>query len=393
MGTIAPLTERDRRLAQIRDRMNEEGIDALLIAGKGHMWTGRGYFRYLTDFHIWGHDGLIFVPLEGEPMLSFTSAGVAEMIAERGWITDTHADRDIARPVVRELRSRNLDSRTIGIAGHSMILPAGVYQTLKTGLPDAEFVSADALMNQIRAVKSQVELTQMRELWEIGTEAMERFAENIEPGMSEREATAEAVRYIQEQGARQYLIFYNGGIPDDSPVERETSVGYHMEICNESGHWAEFQFSLYPRSWELTETEQAYRDTQIRAYERVREAATPGTTLTDLAEVYERVHREDGWTISEESTSIQHYDFHGHGLDLIEWPCRAPTTGTRLDTELSSGMTLNYHPHRILKADVGSVDPAKTGLPSGICDTFLVTEDGGERLCPEWDLMQHRCVL
>ena len=63
MVTIPGLEERDSRLARVRTAMAAASLDGLLVAGKGHWWTGRGYFRYFTDFHIWGHDGLIFIPL------------------------------------------------------------------------------------------------------------------------------------------------------------------------------------------------------------------------------------------------------------------------------------------------------------------------------------------
>ena len=50
-------------------------------AGKGHWWTGRGYVRYLSDFHLWGHDALIVFPVEGEPALVVSSYAVANMVA------------------------------------------------------------------------------------------------------------------------------------------------------------------------------------------------------------------------------------------------------------------------------------------------------------------------
>ena len=49
MGTQATLDERDARYNKIRQAMAAQGLDALLVAGKGHWWTGRGYVRYLTD--------------------------------------------------------------------------------------------------------------------------------------------------------------------------------------------------------------------------------------------------------------------------------------------------------------------------------------------------------
>ena len=95
MGTIATIEERDSRLDRLRRAMEESHLDALIIAGKGHWWTGRGYFRYLTDFHLWGHDALILRPLVGEPVATLNSSGVSSRVASRGWITDIRPDWDI----------------------------------------------------------------------------------------------------------------------------------------------------------------------------------------------------------------------------------------------------------------------------------------------------------
>lgn len=375
MATTPSLDERDRRIARIREEMEKEELDALLIAGKGHGWTGRGYFRYLTDFHIWGHDGMILLPLEGEPMLTFTSSGVGDMIAERGWITDTKADWDVAPTIVQEMKERGLDRGRVGVAGHEMIVPNGVFDTLVSGLPQVNFVNSDPLMNRVRAVKSDVEIKQIRELWDIATDAMETFVDDLEEGKTELELSGGPVRHIHEQGCRQYLIFLNGNIPGDNVVDLDGVINYHMEILNQSGHWCEI--TVQPAFDPPSDAEMDLMETELRAYEEVREAAVPGTTLGELASVYERVLEEDGWDIKPESQELHHYDFHGQGMDWIEWPRWSPNDPERHDTELEPGMYINYHPFRLLEQDVGR---------TGINDGMLITEDGGERIYPDWDM-------
>ena len=73
MTTKATLAERDLRYQRLYEAMQAAGLDAMLVAGKGHWWTGRGYIRYLTDFHLWGHDGILLIPVHGEPALTLSS--------------------------------------------------------------------------------------------------------------------------------------------------------------------------------------------------------------------------------------------------------------------------------------------------------------------------------
>jgi hypothetical protein len=91
MATTASLVERDLRFQRLRAAMAAAGLDALIVAGKGHWWTGRGYLRYLTDFHLWGHDALLLLPFNGEPALTITSPALAVKITNRGWIDDAGA--------------------------------------------------------------------------------------------------------------------------------------------------------------------------------------------------------------------------------------------------------------------------------------------------------------
>jgi hypothetical protein len=88
----ANLAERDQRFKRTREAMESAGLEGLLIAGKGHMWTGRGYIRYFTDFHMWGHDALLLLPLDGESVMTATSHGVASMVEDIGWVKDARGE-------------------------------------------------------------------------------------------------------------------------------------------------------------------------------------------------------------------------------------------------------------------------------------------------------------
>ncbi len=67
MANPADLTERDIRFRRVREAMEKDGLNALVIAGHGSQFN-RGYIRYFADTHLWAGDSLILIPLEGEPV-------------------------------------------------------------------------------------------------------------------------------------------------------------------------------------------------------------------------------------------------------------------------------------------------------------------------------------
>ncbi len=374
MGTQATLAERDMRFSRLREAMKKDDLDVLLVAGKGHGWTGRGYFRWLTDFHLWGHDGMILFPLEGEPMLTMTSAAVARRVARtRGWINETAGDWDITPTIAKELKRRGLDKARIGVAGYNFIIGAGAYQMLEDGLPDAKLVDADRLMDRVRAIRSPLEIQQYRELWAVAKSAMERFVDYLEPGMTEKQVSMEPVRYIHQHGARDYLILINGKIPGDDIVELEDVIAYHMEICNDSGHYNELTVTLAYR--DPTPDELKLMETELSAYEKIRKAAKPGVKMAELFKIFEQELVDAGFDLKDEP--LHHYEFHGQGMDWIEWPNFSPNDPVRHDTPLEEGMVLNYHPAANIKQNIKK---------PGINDHILITKDGAVRLSGDWDM-------
>ena len=373
MGTKADFAERDMRFRRTREAMEREGLDALLVAGReSNCDIGRGYFRYFTDYHLWGHDGLILIPLEGEPTVTGTDAGVAEKIGRLGWITDVRADPDLAPEIAEAMKGKGLTKGKVGIVGWKFIMPVGAYKILTNSLPDVEFVNADSMMDRVRMVKSPLEIQQNRELWELAKAAMERFVEVLEPGQTQIELATEVLKVLAAGGCRDSLIWINGDLPPkDVPVTLDDIVDCHVETPGESGHWCELTVTCAFRDPTLSELR--LMGSELRAYEEIRKMAKPGVRVSDMAKTFERVLLEDGWEFASEE--IHHNQFHGQGLDPVEWPVWGPLV--QQNVVIEEGMLFNYHPHREVVPSVR--DP-------GISDNILITANGAERLSGDWDL-------
>jgi Xaa-Pro aminopeptidase len=378
MGAQADWAERERRYARIRTAMREAGLTALIVAGKGHWWTGRGYLRYLTDFHLWGHDGLLCIPLEDEPFMTLSSYAVAERIARRGWVADVQGDVYQSPRLAEMMRARGITSGTVGIAGYRYILSAGNHEILTAALPGVRFVPADDLIDRIRMIKSELEIQQIRELWTLAKASMERFVQVLEPGRTQRELAAEASRVALTSGARDILVFIGerpgeSDPPREEPLRCDEIVRYHMEICGESGHWCELTVNCAFRP--LTDLEHKLVESELRAFAALQAAAVPGARLSELAGLFERVLQDDGWQLGPPPT---HFDFHGQGLDTIERPWHAAETpwGQSQDWPLEAGMVFSYHPHR-------SVIP-QVSWGTGLNEDILITPAGAEPFGAGW---------
>lgn len=384
MLTVATLEERDLRYARLRAAMAAAGLDALLVAGKGHWWTGRGYLRYLTDFHLWGHDGLLLVPLAGEPSLTLTSPAVAAKIAARGWVEDADGDVYLVPRVAAAVKSHKLERARIGVAGMRAIIGAGVLAELREALPHAELIDADELIDRVRMIRSPLEIQQLRELWTLAKSCMERFVAIVAPGKTQLALAAECSRIALEGGARDLLVFIGeepgkNGIPDATPVRCDGILSYHMELCGPSGHWCELTVTCAYRP--PSELEARLMESELRAYAAIRAAARPGATLPQLAALFERTLVDDGWALG---APTRHFDLHSQGLDTIErpWYAAEQPWGASQSWPLEAGMSFSYHPRR-------EVSPA-VPWGTGINEDILITPDGAERLSGDWELRWRR---
>lgn len=385
MLTTATLDERDLRYRRLRQAMAAAGLDALIVAGKGHWWTGRGYLRYLTDFHLWGHDALMLVPLTGEPALTISSPALAVKIAKRGWIDDADGDVYLVGRTAQYVRERRLDRARIGVAGMRQIIGAGVMEELREALPHVQFVNADDLMDRVRMVRSPLEIQQQRELWTLAKSCMERFVEVVRPGITGYEAAAECSRVALAGGSRDILVFLGEDpgsmtVPNEKPLRCDGITMYHMEILGPSGHWCELTVTCAYR--DPSDLEVRLMESELRAYERIRAAARPGATLPQLAGIFEQTLLDDGWQLG---PATRHFDFHSEGMDVIERPWYAaeqPWGSSASAWPLEAGMSFSYHPRRAV------IPHVEWG--TGINENILITDNGAERLSGDWDLRWRR---
>jgi ectoine hydrolase len=197
------LFERDEflgRVARVKRAMAEAGMDTLLVASPAnHFWlTGYDGQSYYTP-------QMVIVSLSaGEPIwvgrkmdavgAKFTAFLAPENVLPYPDIYVGSSERHPMQFVVEELRRRGWDNGTIGVETDDYYYTAKWDAILRHGLPNATFTDAFLLVNRCRMVKSERELTFMRQAGKIAAAAQQAAFEAAAPGVRQCDVMAELYR-------------------------------------------------------------------------------------------------------------------------------------------------------------------------------------------------------
>ena len=377
---IPPLSEKELRFNSLRKEMAKHDLYALIIGGKGHWWTGRGYFRFLTDFHLWGHDGLIYFPVEGEPYLVLSSDAVAKKIGRRGWIENCEGSLDIGEKLLKFIDKKEIKGQKIGIVGEENIISYKDLHTIKDNLK-IETVSATAILDKVKMVKTEWEVNEIYKLWELAKYTMNQFQDNVlqyhNKNKSKIELSSDVTKILWGNGIRDLLIFYGDEIdkyshPTNEKINIENKIRYHLEICGPSGHWLEITKNLAFKN--IHDTEQKIMNDELSVFDEMLKYMKPSVSLKQAGLFYEKVLSELGYEMHRQNS----FDFHGQGLDTIEMPFyNSIIPNDSEDWDLKENVSISYHPKRL------SLD--KGIWSTGINEDILVTGNGSVKFSKDWN--------
>jgi Xaa-Pro aminopeptidase len=224
------LAERDRRWKAVREKMERDGIFAIIAPpNTGNSTDWQGDARYLS--HCGGGAdasiGCVF-PLEDDPMVAATSA-VRWGPRVQEWVADVHdVNRHYGRAMAEKLREIQADGKRIGICGLSGgtrtpegTIVHGTFEEIREAVPNSELVNATDLLQEVRCVKSEEEIEVLQEsvdLIEKGYEAEIEWA--AKPGVRDYEVWAAAMYAMFSRGSE--LSVHFNWIADDPPTRTLT---------------------------------------------------------------------------------------------------------------------------------------------------------------------------
>lgn len=194
------MSEYKSRLIKTKESMFENGIDVLLIADPANM-------NYLTGYDAWSfyvHQFVIVAIDEEEPIwvgrgIDKTAAGYTTWLKKQNIYaySDDHVHSTTKHPmdyVTDLLLQKGYHSKTIGAEFDAFYFTTKNYLQLTKHMPNAKFVDATTLVNWIKIIKSNTEISYIKKAAQIVTGAMNEGINKLEVGARECDVVADIVR-------------------------------------------------------------------------------------------------------------------------------------------------------------------------------------------------------
>jgi Xaa-Pro aminopeptidase len=374
--------ELERRWTAVRAAMLEHRIDVLLMQSNNDFMGG--YVKYFTDLPATnGYPVTVIFPIDDRmtvigqgpfnhvrefpPPGDGLRRGVAQFMS-----TPSYAAAHYTAGYDGELAERALQKyahATIGLLGTGAMSYA-LMQTLQKGVTSrANFVDASDLVDQIKCIKSDEEISFMRRVAQMQDLAMQAVFDGIRPGMRDIEVAAIAEQFGHSHGSEQGLFLCASSPVGVPPVfanrhqqHRIIQEGDQFTLLIENNGVGGFYCEL-GRTCVLGKASQEMLDEYafvIQAQQFTARLLRPGANSSDIWHEYNEYMRANG------RPEEKRLHCHGQGYDMVERPL------VRFDEsmKIAKNMVMSAHP---------TYTTARTY--SWSCDDFLVGEvDASERL-------------
>lgn len=365
-----PIEEYERRISELRSRIVERHLDAVVI-------TDPENIMYLTDYQTTGYSFFqaLVVPIEDEPFM-ITRALEESNIHARTWVERTRPypdTGDAIQTLVDALREFGMAKKRIGYERNSYFFPAYQQDTIHTTLTEAKLLDCFGIVEQGRICKSPVEIDIMRRA-AIATEAgMKAGIEACQAGVTENDIGAAISAAMFRAGGEtpSVMPYVTSGprtmIGHATWEGRTVKPGEHIFLevggCYRRYHTAMMRTVVLG---ELSDSMYKAQETMKQALTAVHDYLQPGMTVSDVDNLIRNI-------ISHNDVGARLVTRSGYSIGIAFPPSWDEGYIVSLkqgdSTVLREGMTFHIIPW------MWGVDGDKT---CGISDTIVITSEGCE---------------
>ena len=245
------MDEYKARLFETKKRMNEKGLDALILADPANM-------NYLTGYDGWSFyvPQYVIVEKNADSPLWIGRGMDANGAKHTTWLSDDdiigYPDDYVQNPVkhpmnyvAEKMSERGWGRGNVGVETDAYYFTARCYLEIVKSLNNAKIVDAHNLVNWIRLVKSDAEIAYMKKAGKIIEKVMQAAINKVAPGVRECDAVAEVYR-TQVSGTESFGGDYPSIVPmmpsgektstphltwTDEPYGNELAVNLELAAC------------------------------------------------------------------------------------------------------------------------------------------------------------------
>ena len=375
---IIPDREFAERISTFKQQMARQHIDLVVIFSN---LLDPSAVRYFSDVYAVNESAAMVIPLQGDPVFCSGQAGHEwsafkskvrdiRIMPEVGEVSGVEYDLEVLdfQDLFKELKSK-FAVKKIGIIG-DLIFPYEIYRKLDGIFPDAEKVSAESLMYEMRMRKSENELACIRKAGEIIDRTFGYAVARIKPGVTELDIQADLEGKMLRLGAEAYTLSWApmvaSGRERSNLCMQRNSMRQVQEgeiIALAAGALYEGYNAVICAPVVLGKIPDEIKKAVNVCHEALKMVANhlrPGVTSRQLFATYMKFLEDTGY---------RQYTPYGsvHSLGMLE--CESPFFSANKDVVL-------------VENAVVAIDAYFKGMPWGsfrIEDTFIVRPDG-----PEW---------
>ncbi|HEY0166439.1 MAG TPA: Xaa-Pro peptidase family protein [Jatrophihabitans sp.] len=192
------LAEYSQRLAAVRERMAERGIDLALISIPENIYyltgyTTLGYYMYQT----------LLVPIEDEPLL-LTYREERINIERLSWL-ERYVNYDVGEDPIevtaRTVLAAGAIGKTLSIEESGYFFPIRTYRRLVAELPGVTWVDGSGLVEASRLIKSPAEIDYIRAAADAAMAGMVEALQTAKVGATENQVAAAVYRATLDNGS------------------------------------------------------------------------------------------------------------------------------------------------------------------------------------------------
>lgn len=350
-------------LEKIQTYLLSQQIDAAFITSPDNVF-------YFTGFRSNPHERLLGVVIfkEKTPFIICPKMEIPDALAA-GWSGDIvgHQDTENAWDIFAETIQEKVGNiQTLAIEKAHITVER--LEAITERFPAIEVSRIDEKINDLRVIKSEEELVNMRKAAELADFAIEVGCKEIIEGKTELEILNAIELAVKEKGAFQMsfdTMVLSGpktasphGTPGDRKIQKGDFILFDLGVVY-NGYCSDITRTI--SFGEPTAKMREIYETVRRAEEAAIQAVKPGVTAMELDKTARDIITEAGY-----GEYFTHRLGHGLGISVHEFPS---ITGVN-DMKLDIGMVFTIEP--------GIYHPDITGVR--IEDDVVVTKDGVEVL-------------